>query len=138
MSESKLLTIGIIAKKAAVNIQTIRYYERRGILKPASRRESGFRLYNKDAIQTILFIKHAQELGFKLDDIKELLGFRISTESRCKRVRKKANEKLEDVKGKIKMLKQIEFTLKKLVKDCENNVTSDSCPIIENIEVPGE
>lgn len=132
--EKKLLQIGEIAKLAGVNIQTLRYYERRDILKPRSKKESGFRLYSKDDVKTIKFIKHAQELGFKLEEIKELINLRVSTSGRSEKARKKASEKLVDVQEKIKMLKNIEKTLKKLVSDCKNNRTSSGCPIIEGIE----
>ena len=131
---NELMQIGIIAKKANVNIQTLRYYERRKILKPQVVKESGYRLYGEDAVKTVQFIKNAQELGFKLEDIKELLNLRNSTPTRCQKVRGKAKTKLEDVQEKIKMLRWIEKTLKKLVKDCENNKTSSDCPIINNME----
>lgn len=134
--EKKLLQIGEIAKMAGVNIQTLRYYERRDILKPTSKKESGFRLYSKDDVKTIKFIKHAQELGFKLKEIKELIGLRIPSSGRSGKVQKKAGEKLADVQEKIKLLKNIEKTLKKLVSDCKNNKTSPCCPIIEGIEEP--
>jgi len=112
----------------------VKYYERRDILKPHSKKESGFRLYSKDDVKTIKFIKHAQELGFKLEEIKELINLRVSTSGRPEKVRKKAGEKLTDVQEKIKMLKNIEKTLKKLVSDCKSNRTSSGCPIIEGIE----
>lgn len=134
MENQKLYQIGSLAKIAKVNVQTIRYYERREILKPKITNESGYRLYGDEAIKTISFIKNAQELGFSLKDIKELLGLRNSSKSRCKKVHAKASEKLSDVQEKIKMLKGIEKTLKKLIKDCGNNETSTDCPIIESME----
>lgn len=133
--KNHLLQIGEIAKLAGVNIQTLRYYERRNILKPSSKKVSGFRLYSEDAVKTIKFIKHAQELGFKLDEIKELINLRAPSIGRCERVQKRANEKLTDVKEKIKLLKNIERTLKKLITDCKNNKTSSNCPIIEGMEI---
>lgn len=131
----KLLQIGEIAKKAMVNIQTIRYYERRNILKPAEIKESGYRLYSEDGVKTLRFIKHAQELGFSLDEIKELLKLRAPSSTRCESVRLRAQEKLADVKEKISMLQQIEQTLIKLIDDCARNKTSKKCPIIENMEI---
>lgn len=134
-SRTQLLQIGSVAKSAGVNIQTIRYYERRGLLKPADKRDSGYRLYSEEAIKTIKFIKHAKELGFTLDEIKELMNLRAHTTSRCERVRDRAKAKLEDVREKIAMLANIERTLENLIVDCENNKTSGKCPIIENMEV---
>ena len=134
--DGSLLKIGALAKEAGVNIQTIRYYERRKILKPANKLDSGYRLYSIDAIKTLKFIKHAQELGFSLDEIKELLSLRIPTENRCQRVRGRAADKLKDVQEKIEMLQGIESTLKTLIKNCEDNQTSSKCPIIDSMEVP--
>lgn len=135
MKKQKLFQIGAVAKKANVNVQTLRYYERRNILKPVETRESGYRLYGEDAVKTVAFIKHAQELGFKLDEIKELLNLRTPSLSRCETVRKKATMRLFDVQEKIKMLKKIENVLKVLIKDCEKSKTSRECPIIKNLEV---
>lgn len=112
----------------------MRYYERRKILLPTERTGSGYRLYAEDAVAVIRFVKHAQELGFKLDEIKDLLALRIPSKSRCKRVKERAVAKLDDVQDKIKMLKKIERTILKLIKDCEADVTSKECPIIRALE----
>lgn len=135
MSKQQLLQIGTIAKRAKVNIQTVRYYERRNILKPTQVKDSGYRLYSEDAVKTIAFVKHAQELGFKLDEIKQLLSLRTSSVSRCESVRKKAAARLSDVQEKLSMLKKLEVTLKSLIRDCEKNKTSKDCPIINSMEV---
>lgn len=134
MGKPKLLQIGMVAKEANVNIQTIRYYEKRNILKPAQVKESGYRLYTEDAIKTVAFIKHAQELGFTLDEIKQLLNLRTPSVSRCESVRKRAKLRLSDIQEKMKMLRQMEKTLKILIKDCEKNKTSKECPIINSLE----
>jgi DNA-binding transcriptional MerR regulator len=89
----KYLTIGQLAKQAEVNIDTIRYYERRGLLSPQSRRESGYRQYLNDAVVRIRFIKHAKELGFSLDEIAELLSLRIDRAARCGDIKKKSPAK---------------------------------------------
>jgi len=135
MAKNDLYQIGEVAKLAEVNIQTIRYYERCNILRPKSKKDSGFRLYSRDAVKTIKFIKHAQELGFKLDEIKELMNLRAPSAGRCERVRKQASEKLGDIQQKISMLKRIEKNLRKLITDCEQNKTSQTCPIIDSMEV---
>ena len=135
MEREKLLQIGVIAKEAEVNIQTIRYYERRNILKPAQKLDSGYRLYSRNAIKAIKFIKHAQDLGFKLDDIKQLLSLRAPSVIRCESVQKKALERLSDIQEKIAMLRQIEKTIQILIKDCQKNKTSEECPIIDGMEI---
>jgi MerR family transcriptional regulator, copper efflux regulator len=129
-----LQQIGQLAKAAGVNIQTIRYYERRGILKPTEKRDSGYRLYGADAVKTVKFIKHAQELGFSLEEIRDLMRLRAPSTGRCEGVRIRASKKLTDVQEKIAMLQGIEVTLKKLIKDCEDNKTSQKCPIIDSME----
>ena len=129
-----LLTIGQVAEKAEVNIQTLRYYERRRILTPAARRESGYRLYEPGAVQTVRFIKRAQLLGFSLDDIQVLLGLRASTKPQCGRVRAKAEEALRGVESKIAQLDSMRQALKSLIRACGQGKTQDRCPILETFD----
>jgi len=126
-------TIGKLAKMAGVNIQTIRFYERQGILKPVNRLDSGYRLYTKDSLKTLNFIRQAKQLGFSLHEIKELLGLRIKSSGSRENVRTKANTKLQEDREKIKSLKTLERTLKSLIGDCEGKV-SQCCPIIDRME----
>ncbi len=130
----KLIQIGELSKISNVPIATIRYYEKRDLLKPTKIKDSGYRLYSSDAEKTVGFVKHAQELGFSLEEIKQLINLRAPSTGRCKRVRDRAKSKLDDVREKIKMLSQIEVTLEQLIKDCEKNKTSSKCPIIEGME----
>ncbi len=135
MKEETLYQIGALAEKAQVNIQTIRYYERIKILAPKLRKDSKrVRFYDKDSLKTLSFIKNAQELGFQLDEIKELLKLRSENTGRCDRVRKRASEKLVNVQSKIKNLKAIEKNLKNLIDECEARKSQQECPIIEGIE----
>ncbi len=130
----KLKQIGELAKLSNVPIPTIRYYEKRGLLKPTKIKDSGYRLYSTETTKTVGFIKHAQELGFSLEEIRQLINLRAPSTGRCKRVRDRAKNKLNDVREKINMLSQIENTLEQLIKDCEKNKTSSKCPIIEGME----
>ena len=132
----KTFTIGQLAKAAGVNIQTVRFYEREGILKPQSRRESGYRIYNDESLKRLSFIRQAKDLGFSLEDIQSLLNLRVRSVERCSQVRARAEQKIKDVQQKIAHLKKLEKTLKKLVSDCKNRVISDCCPIIEKMEIP--
>ena len=139
MKEELLYQIGALAEKAQVNIQTIRYYERIKILAPKLRKDSKrVRFYDKDSLKTLLFIKNAQELGFQLDEIKDLLKLRNENTGRCDRVRKRASEKLENVQFKIKNLKAIEKNLKNLIGECEAKKSQQECPIIEGMEAHNE
>ncbi|MGE3760303.1 MAG: MerR family DNA-binding protein, partial [Pseudobdellovibrionaceae bacterium] len=113
----------------------IRFYERRGILKPVRREDSGYRKYDADSLKRLHFIRQAKELGFSLKEIQDLLGLRIRSVETCNRVRIKATEKLEEVQKKISQLKGLEKTMKALISDCENRQVSDCCPILEKMEV---
>lgn len=129
------MKIGSLAKQANVNTQTVRYYERIGILKATDRRESGYRVYDQGSLKRLLFIKRAQELGFALDDIRELLNLRASTPAARERARNKAREKIAEIGAKIVDLKKLESKLKALVRDCEHGSLKSPCPILERMEM---
>lgn len=129
------LTIGKVARQAGVNIQTVRYYERRGLLVPNGHRDSGYRLYDDEAVQKIRFIKNAQALGFTLKEIAGLLRLRVNRSARCKTVKRKAESKLADVKTKIAQLKSMERVLEALIHTCRRKGTTGSCPILKSLEV---
>jgi len=135
---SDLLTVGKVAKKAGVNIQTVRYYERRGILLPEGRRESGYRIYTEDAVRKIRFIKKAQELGFTLREVEQLLRLRVSDRARCGDIKRRTEAKLRDVQLKISGLHALERVLKDLVKSCRVQATTDRCPVLKTLEVDGD
>jgi len=97
----KTLTRGQLAKKTGVNPETVRYYEKMGLLPKAIRTESGYRLFSEEDVKRIKFIKRAKELGFTLKEIKELLQLGFETEGECREVRKIAEIKLKDVQKKI-------------------------------------
>lgn len=133
-SKNGSFTIGELAKKASVNIQTIRFYERQGILKPVERLDSGYRKYDSESLKRLHFILQAKELGFSLREIQDLLGLRVKSVQACDRVRAKADQKLAEVRRKIVQLKNLEKTLKGLISDCELRQVSDCCPILERME----
>jgi DNA-binding transcriptional MerR regulator len=128
------MNIGSLAKEAQVNVQTLRYYERLGILKPVQRRDSGYRVYDADSLQRVRFIKRAQDLGFSLSEIKDLLSLNISSAGSRTRARAKAKIKLAEIREKIAYLKKLESTLKQLVADCECGNSDDPCPILKKME----
>lgn len=137
--KNELYQIGTLAQKAHVNIQTIRYYERIKLLSPKLRKDSKkVRYYDDESLSTLNFIKHAQDLGFLLDEIKELLKLRSNNTGRCDRVRNRASEKLVNVQSKIQKLKVIERNLKKLITECEVRKNQEECPIIEGMETKNE
>ncbi len=128
------MTIGEVASAAGVNRQTLRYYERRGILRPPDRTDSGYRLYPPDAARIVLFIKKAQKLGFSLDEIEGLLALRENSSRTCGEVRTLAEEKLTDIDEKIRRLRAMRRTLGKLVKNCGKDGNAPDCPILEALD----
>jgi len=118
------------AKEAGVNTQTLRYYERRGLLPHPARRGSGYREYSPDAVRIVRFIKRAQELGFSLDEIEELVRLRGVRRSERQRVRAIAQRKIEDIDGKIAHLTSMRDALSALVRSCHEGAVPD-CPIID-------
>ena len=132
------LSIGLLAKKAEVNIQTVRYYERRGLLPDPPRRESGYRQYSKSDLARLRFIKHAKELGFSLREIMELLSLRVDPNTTCADVKKRAEAKLADVEEKILALQRIRKALSHLVGMCRGRGPTSECPILEALEATNE
>lgn len=128
------LTIGQLAQQVSVSIETIRYYERCGLIPEPPRRDSGYRKYSRDFVTRIRFIRRAQKLGFSLKEIKELLDLRIESEAVCDGVKVQAQTKLADIEAKIQMLQRIRQTLTGLVKACEENQLTAECPILKALD----
>jgi len=128
------LTRGEIAKQGRVNIETIRYYERRGLLPKPPRSASGYRLFSPEDARRVRFIKQAQELGFSLDEIQELLALRVSSKGTQGEVRKLAEAKIADIDEKMKSLCSMKNALERLTAACcgGSGAISD-CPILESL-----
>ena len=128
------LTIGTLAKAVGINVQTVRYYERRGLLTPIDRRSSGYRLYGVGEERRLRFIRNAQALGFTLNEIAELLNLRVRSTSRCGEVQRKAQAKLRQVERKVKDLQALARSLQRLIRNCRAGQPSDHCPILTSLE----
>ncbi|HEV8540031.1 MAG TPA: heavy metal-responsive transcriptional regulator [Nitrospiraceae bacterium] len=128
------LTIGQLAKAGGVNIQTVRFYERLHLLAPTARTPSGYRVYGEEAVQRLSFIKNAQALGFTLREILELLNLRVSSNTRCGDVQRKAETKLAQVEAKARDLKALARVLKDLIRDCRAGQPTMRCPILKCLE----
>lgn len=128
------LTIGHLAKETGINLETVRYYERRGLLPSPPRNVSGYRLYSPDAARRLRFIQRAKELGFSLREIKELLSLRVSPRSSRAEVRLRAEAKIADIQTKIRSLESIQKTLRKLTKACGACGPVSECPILESLD----
>ena len=127
-------TISRLAEQAEVNLQTIRYYEREELLLPVARTEAGYRIYPKEAVLRIRFIKRAQELGFSLSEVRELLALRMDEHATKANVRARARAKLADVEGKIARLGSIGESLRRLTESCSGCGPVGECPILENLD----
>lgn len=131
---TKSLTIGRLATEAGINLETVRYYEREGLMPKPPRTPSGYRLFPPDAAQRLRFIKRAQEIGFSLKEIRELLALRVSPRTSSAEIRKRAKAKIKDVEGKIKSLESMRQSLRKLTNACDGCGPISECPIIESLE----
>ena len=128
------LTIGNLASSAGVNVETIRYYERRGLIDQPVKPKNGYRRYDTTILDRILFIKKAQGLGFQLDEIKNLLSL---ANGHCSEIQSLAESKLGDVQAKVKDLQRLETVLTDLVRQCNARVNKADCPIIDAL-LPGK
>jgi MerR family mercuric resistance operon transcriptional regulator len=137
MDMGETLRTGEVAALAGVNVQTLRYYERRGLLKEPERRRSGYREYPPGAVQLIRFIKRAQELGFTLAEVEELLTLRSDQRASCSRVRAAAQAKIENIEEKLRSLRAMKRALKILVGSCATERSPRECPILEALDQPG-
>lgn len=127
-------TIGKVARLGGVGVETVRFYEREGLIPEPPRRASGYRQYSPAMIDRIRFIRKAKALGFTLGEIKELLNLSVAPKMTCANVKRKALEKIKEVDAKIDHLKQIKKSLNRLMKQCRDNEPVSECPILENLE----
>jgi DNA-binding transcriptional MerR regulator len=130
------MSIGTLAKQTDLGVETIRYYERIGLLTPVGRKDSGYRIFNVDSLKTLLFLRKAQELGFTLSEIKNLLKLKADKQPRCQDVQTKAQKHLENVNDKIESLSKIKDVLSGLIQQCRQRKTDDCCPILECFNDP--
>jgi len=129
------MTIGELAKKATVNVQTIRYYEREGLLPNAHRwPDSGYRDFDDEALLRLRFIRSAKELGFSLREIRELLDMRILPGESCAEVRQMISAKLTDLDRRMIEMRRLRRTLVKLEVACGRRNSAESCPALWAIE----
>ncbi|MCZ2075915.1 MAG: MerR family DNA-binding protein [Bryobacterales bacterium] len=138
MKTTTHIRIGELADQSQVNLQTIRYYEREGLLPKPPRLASGYRVFSPDAVRRVRFIKRAQELGFSLKEIKELLSIRVDPRRDCSDVQRLAKAKLADIDQKIRTLRAMKEVLSRLATVCPGRGPSTECPILESFEPNGD
>jgi len=130
----KPLTIGKVAKLSGVNVETVRFYERKGLIERPPAKESGYRQYPENVVGRIRFIKRAKELGFSLREIHELLLLRVEPGATCADVRKRATDEIADVDRRIGELSKIRKALERLAASCRGRGPSSECPILEALD----
>ena len=131
------LTIGKVAHHAGVGVETVRFYEREGLIEKPPRRVSGYRQYPEEAIFRIRFIKRAKELGFSLKEINGLLSLRAKPRGRCADVKIKAEDKIKDIDQKIRSLEAMREALNKLIAECSGKGPTSACPILDALDENG-
>ena len=128
------LTIGKVARQAGVGVETIRFYERKGLIERPPRPVTGYRKYPRQTVARVRSIKRAKALGFTLKEIKELLSLRASPGARCADARKRAETKIRDMELKIQDLLKMKDALEKLAAACNGRGPLSKCPILEALE----
>ena len=124
----------LIAAQAQVNTQTLRYYERRGLLPEPQRTRSGYRAYTPDAVRVVRFVKRAQQLGFTLDDIEDLLHLSEGGPDSCDEARAMARSRIANLQLRIEELAGMRDALARLVDTCDQPRAERDCPILQHIE----
>lgn len=129
------MTIGKLAKAAGVGVETIRFYERKGIVKKPTRREGGYREYPSEDVSRVRFVRRAQELGFTLREVKDLLDIQSKKKLLGSQVREKAELKISEIHKKIADLERMESSLKRLARTCgEGEQAIRECRIFDCFE----
>ena len=123
-----------VAAQAHVNTQTLRYYERRGLLPEPERTQSGYRAYTADAVRVVRFVKRAQQLGFTLDDIEDLLHLAQGGPASCEEARTMAGTRIADLQLRIDELTAMRDALARLIDTCDQPRAERDCPILRDIE----
>ena len=130
----KNLTIGKVAKRAGIGAETVRFYEKEGLIGPASRTEANYRVYESVDIARLRFIRRAKSLGFTLKEIKDLLSLRHDPDASKEDVKRQTEAKIADIEQKISDLTRIKSTLETLDERCDGHGPADDCPILEALE----
>ena len=128
----KAMKIGEVARLTGTGIETIRFYEREGLLPEPERRPSGYRQYDEATVERLGYIRRAKELGFALAEIRELLGLSFASRSVCEHVRQRAEGKIADIEARIRSLQQMKRSLARIVKRCRAKGAAEDCPLVHS------
>lgn len=134
----KALRIGELSKRTGVGIETIRFYEREGLLEQPARLPSGHRQYSSGAIHSIRFIRRAKKLGFTLREIRELLSFKVANDDVCADVKERALVKIKDIEERIEALEQMKVALLEVTTACAGEGSAKQCLILGALDKDDE
>jgi MerR family mercuric resistance operon transcriptional regulator len=127
----EILSIGQVARRAGVGVETVRFYEREGLLEEPPRRSSGYRQYSEQVVTRLRFIKRAQQLGFSLKEISELLLLRVDDQTSCEEVKQRTEAKLAEVERKMVELHRMRQALLQVASLCTGQGPSGRCPMLD-------
>lgn len=133
----EVLNRGQLAEIAKVNIETLRYYERRGLIPPPPRSAANYRRYPLDTLQRVRFVKHAQDLGFSLEEIRDLLSLRARRGAGARDMKQRAKEKIDQINRRIQTLERMRAVLQHLVSQCSGRGPMEECPIVQAMDTGG-
>ncbi|MFQ5352094.1 MAG: heavy metal-responsive transcriptional regulator [Candidatus Binatia bacterium] len=128
------MRIGQVAKASGLGIETIRFYEKKGLIEEPARRVSGYREYEEAVVPRLLFVRQAKNLGFTLREIKELLALRLDREASCGRVKRQAEAKIADIEMRMKSLRRMKRALETLSSACDERAPTSECPILAALD----
>ena len=131
----RVFSTGQLARLVGVGVETLRFYERQGLLERPPRKDSGYRQYPLQAVSRLRFIKKAKEVGFSLKEIRELLRLRLETGATCENVRSRAQAKIEEIEQKIQALRKMRQALQELTASCRDDGPACECPILKAFEL---
>jgi len=129
------LTIGKVAGLTQVGVETIRFYERQGLIDQPPRKPSGYRQYPPNTVERVRFVKRAKQLGFTLKEIKELLSLRIDSSAQCEDIRQRSMTKIDDIESRIAVLERMKAALVKLTAACDGQGSVSDCPILDFLDL---
>ena len=134
MATSDQITIGELARRGGVADSTVRYYERKGLLRPSGRTQSNYRVYGPESVQRLHFIRSAQTSGLSLEDIQMLLDFRDGIPAPCADVQAVIESRLEQIRRQVRDLQIVQQTLERFRESCAGAGGEEPCPVLDEIE----
>ena len=125
-----MLLIGEVAKRTGLGVETVRFYEKAGLIPIPDRSASGYRRYPEATVKKLNFVQHAKTLGFSLKEIAELIALKNSENADCDEIKTRAYSKVTEIQSKIDALEKMKTALQPLIEQCETNKSNQECPIL--------